>query len=243
MTKKEAVTNEVIEAPQTGVTLGSEVWGAEPESEDILIPKILVMQKLSKFVDDGVAKESDFVSSVDGQVLGTNDKPLHAMIFDTFKTWTVFRNGEFESIIPLTHENAELPYESREGGDVVTRNKTYNFYVLPVTDEGASDVPYVLSLSRSSSLAARKLLTMFARLRRMGKSSATKVIKFSTKKEKNDKGSWYSVDFEIARDATSEELTNARFWWEQVRAKSVAIDDSDSPKPRGQAIEGEVIPF
>lgn len=241
--KKETMKHEVIEAPTNAVAVASDVWGAEPESEDILIPKILVMQKLSKFVDDGLAKESDFVSSVDGQVLGTNDKPLQVVIFDTFKTWTLFRNGEFDGIIPLTQENCELPYESREGGDVITRNKTYNFYCLPVSEEGASDIPYVLSLSRSSSLAARKLLTLFARIRRMGKPSATKVVKLVTKKEKNDKGSWYSVDFEVVRDSTAEEVQNAKSWWEQIRAKSVNIDDSDLPKPASDAIEGGVIPF
>lgn len=243
MSKKEAEKNEVAVTATTALSTNVEAWGAEPESEDLLIPRILVMQKLSKFVDDGVAKEGDFVSSVDGQVLGNNEKPLEVVVFQTFKTWTVFHDGEFQTIEPITTANADLPYEEMANGVRVTRNKTYNFYVLPVTDEGASDVPFVMALSRSSSLTARKMLTLFARLRRMGKPSAAKVLKLSVKKEKNEKGSWFSVEFEVSRDTKPKELFEAKSWYDQIAAKSVSIHEDAPVRASSETLEEGVLPF
>ena len=112
-----------------------------------------------------------------------------------------------------------------------------NFYCLVVRPDMAAEIPVVLSLSRTGLMTAKKLSTAFARLSRMGKPSASKVIKLTAKKETNDRGTYCIAQAEIGRDATAEELETAHGWYLQLQASSFKVDESDNQKQASRTPE------
>jgi hypothetical protein len=230
MAKKE--TKEVTTRPTNAAQTYEEgSWGSEDvSSEDILVPKIMLMQPMSEFVTDGLAKIGEFRDSLNKErMLGNDKKPVELLVFGTFKTLLEFKDGEYLSTKRWSPEVADLPMEEvTADGAVVTRDKVLNFYCLIADDiKGGEAFPFVLSCRRTSFMAGKKINTHLTKLKMFKKSSAAKVFALTSRKETNDKGTFFVVDVDVLRDSTTEEL-NAAFEWYQLLGKSrVKVDDSD----------------
>lgn len=190
-------------------------WNIEAGTDDMLIPKILLQQKTSDGVEAGIAKPGDFMDSVEQVVLGGEKDAVEIIIFDSFKTLVTMRGREFVSIEPYTAENAGLPWQD---GDL-SRTKTFNFYCLLAGDEVG--LPYVLSLSRTSTKAAKTIITAIKKLSFMKKPMAAKTFLLTSRKESNDKGSWFVVDVKMGRDTSPTELKGAYEWFQNIRKGAV----------------------
>lgn len=202
-------------------------WGAAQEltTDDVLVPRILLVQKMSDMVDKFQAREGEFRDSVSGELLGSETQPLEVVIFSVFQTHVVMKYSdrgklEFDRIEPVTPENANLPWRT----DTEERSHTYNFYLLrALGEQTAGELPYILSLNRSSRRSAQRLNTVFMKLKRVNKPSASQVISFKSRREQNDHGSWMSVDWEIKREATIDELIAARQWHDDIAKRRVNV--------------------
>lgn len=194
-------------------------FSGEVETDDLIIPKILLQQKTSDFVEQGTARPGQFVDSIDGSLLGGEINPVEVIVFDFFKTWVIKEDGQFVKIEPITVENANAPW--KEGN--IERDKTFNFYCILARSNMDEVLPYCFSLSRTSLKAGKAILTTIQRLRRQNKSPAAQTFLLSSVKHQNDKGSWYVVDVKNGRATTEEEQRAAFSWFNTIKSGDVTV--------------------
>lgn len=241
MAKKEATEKkeQKITAPavqQAGglpVTVGAAdgAWGGEQiGNDDILIPKLLLMQPMSELVTDGIAKIGEFRSSLEtDKVLADDKNALNVIIFGSFKNWLEFKDGEYLTTKPFAADNASLPREEiLPDGSVMTRTLVLNYYGLNVTDiEKGEPFPFVLAFKSTSMTAGKTIGTHIKKLQMFKKPSAAKVFQITSKKEQNDKGTFFVPTVTVGRDSTQAELVAAYEWYKVLSKAKVRVDDSD----------------
>lgn len=215
-------------------------WGGEDIStEDIVIPKIMLMQPMSDLVTDGVAKIGEFRDSLNtSRILGyTTEKPVEFIVFGTFKRWMEFKDKEFQRAFVWTPENAELKTEEiTEAGELITRDVSLNFYcLLPDDIESGEAFPYVISCRMTSKQAGKDLSTHIKKLQMFKKPSAAKVFVLTATKETNDKGTFFVLHTAVGRDATATEQAAAYEWYKLLGKSKVRVDDSDVNKTTATA--------
>jgi hypothetical protein len=236
-------------------------WGYDDEvsAEDILIPKVLIAQKMSKITDDrdaGVAA-GDLYKSLDKKLLAKHGDKLTFMPLTFNKTWALFDvsegNPQYRGYEPVTPENEHLPWDYEEDGKKMRRDKTYNFFVL-LRDEvlasqeamAAGDLsvenvlfPCVVPFTRTSSGTGKQLATHFLQSRMVKKPAALAVFEMSTERKENDKGAFYVSQLHYREQTEPELLMACKTWYDEIRAKKVKIDDSDLAEDTGPTVDVE----
>jgi hypothetical protein len=234
-------------------------WGTEgTDSRDILIPKLLIMQGLSKMVTEDKAQMGDFVDSVTGELLGSGrEKALQDVNFIpimTFKTWVEYEKIEvkgkepkleFKRIIPMDETNANWELEEDKDGITIRRDRCINFYVLLANK--TDDLPYLITFRRTSYRAGQKLATHFkkcelAALRGKPVPPAATIFKLSASKMTNEKGTFYVVDVTPSEPTPKESLKMAWDWFQMLKASNVKVDHSDltgEVEPETEIIEDD----
>jgi len=207
-----------------------EAYGTEDiDNEDIIIPKILVMQGMSKRVTEGKAKLGDMVDSLSGEILGDVEKAVDFIPFKTFKTWIIFHDKEYVETVALTPENKGWAIEEEVDGVQIRRDKVFNAYcLLPEQIEQGEFLPFVLSFRRTSYYAGRKLATAFAKLRMFNKPAFCKVFRLVSEKQTKDKHTFFTFDLAQVGDSTEDQMQHCKMWYDIVKGKQV--DDSDLKK-------------
>lgn len=240
-----AVKPEVTQALSTELR-GS--WGSEGvDANDVLVPRILLMQALSKLVSAGERNASEIIRSTTKEVLAKKGETFEFIPFRIFKSFTIFdcsgKKPEFRSIEPVTVENMNAPLEYMVDGKNYRRDKTLNFYVLLpkdiVREQKAKEAiakgefpdtddilfPAVLSFSRSSYQAGRELATHFKKAEAFDIPPSSRVFRLGSKLASNDQGTWPIFTVEKARAAAKDELEAAKRWYDVLAKSSVRIDD------------------
>jgi len=236
MTKKEVVAKEehqLVGTQQDGA------WGSENiDSEDIIVPRIMLMQAMSELVSDGHASLGQYIDSLNkDRVIAEKDKTFDVIVFGSDKKIMVNKNNEFEGFEDYT---PDYVYEEVDaGGNVVNRNLLTQFYVLLVSDiEAGEAFPYVLSFTKTSTKEGKKLATLIKKLSMFKKPSAAKVFTIGSKQESNDKGKWFVPTVAMGRDSTSEEMSQAYdFYKALMQTNNFKVDDSDIKKEETETTE------
>lgn len=213
---------------------GAELYDdAEIEATDILIPKILLMQGLSKMVTDEKARLGEMRGSVDGTLLAARDKKLEVIFFKQFKTFVVMKKqgNEFVSQEPwVASEHAPLARE-REGvlnGEEVKYFEVLNYYcLLPEEIKTGVYMPYAISFRSTGYQAGKKLESARAKLDKFKKPLAFRTFLLSAHKRENDLGTFFVWDVEDSRATTEEELEKVVEWKGIISSGNVNVDDSD----------------
>lgn len=218
-----------------------EAWGTEGlDASDMLVPKLLLMQGLSKFVTDGDAQQGQVVDSLSKEVVGgitnikagTGDK-VELVVFSTFKTWIEFEkiDDEYEFVkqFPMNASNVNLAQEEVVNGIEVRRDRCLNFYVLlPSQIADGSALPYVISFRRTSMRAGKKISSMAQRLKALGrKPIAFKKVVLSVVPMQRDDKKWWSYEMEEGENSSQAELNEAHKWYQVLKSATVRVDDSD----------------
>lgn len=235
--KNETASTEVVAQVSTAVATSAtdlNDWGAgEISQKDLVIPKILVMQGLSDLVGEGKAALGDLVENVSNEKLGSFDKPVEVIPFHMTKAWIVSRRKAGESKFEFEkYEDykvgQEFPFEVQEGGDTVKYEYNLQFYVLRPED---MSMPYVISF-KSTSLRAGKVLStqMYVRNKASGLAPAAFVMSLSSKREKNDKGTFAVLEVAPKRRTSADEEREALNWYKVIKAGNhqVAAETVDS---------------
>lgn len=203
-TGNKAVSTEVM-------NLGS--FGTENViSSDLRVPKILLMQAMSDFVQDGKAAIGDIVDSFEGKKLGDLKSPIQIIPFFMTNTWTIKKevNGkmEFEKIEDRGGNDVRREYEViGQDGIKRTNHRTMNIFCL--IKNGNMSVPYMISFMNSSfGNAAQPYLNKVQLLKAEGKSPAHIVFNLGVAKEENEKGKWVSFTLEAAKDGNGKDVPN-----------------------------------
>lgn len=215
-------------------------WGVPTgPSQDMVIPKILPMQLTSVLVSEGKAVMGEFRDSINGQLLGTIDKPMEIIPFYVDKQWDIQKMAEgqfkYSHSLPLVENpldpayNDNLQWEGVEDGVQVRRVRRMNFFVLlPKEVESGESMPYVLSFKSTSAKEGKKLWTqMYVRNVRAGLPPAAYTFMLSGVKQKNDKGSFCVPQVALGRKATDKELQECLSWLKLVRKGAVKVDTSE----------------
>lgn len=235
------VNNSVVMAAPTQAPALSQAqvmneWGMANTltAKDIIIPKILVMQGLSKQVTTGKAVMGEFRDSLNGKLLGDIEKsPLEFIPFLLEKVWIVFeeRNGtmKYTKTIPMDAANENWPYEEVINGVKIKRDRTMNFYVLlPSEVSAGGEIPYILSFRRTSARAGQKLATtMYVRNISANKTPASTALSLLGTRQSNDKGTFVVADVQEKRGSTPQEVASALAWVKRIKAGQTKVDDSD----------------
>lgn len=209
-------------------------------ARDVIIPKVLPMQAMSKKVTDGQAMLGEFRDSLTGDLVGMSDgfgKPAKVIDFIPFymeKVWIVFeakdgnpKNLKFSKTVAIDASNESWPYEETLNGVLIKRDRTMNFYCLS-PGEGAKGIPFILSFRRTSAKAGQKIATtMFMKNIKAGKTPASMVLELSGTKTSNDKGTFVVMDVREKRPSTESEVSEAFGWVKTVRSGAAKIDNSD----------------
>lgn len=202
------------------------------KAQDIIIPKILVMQAVSQFVHDDKAKSGELRGSLEANLLAGRGEALDFIAFSKFKTRITFANvkgkQEYVGQVPwgAEHEGAERT-EIVDGQELM-HYETLNYYVLLV-DDIAQDLafPYLISFRSTGYKAGKVLETYRTKLQMAGKPLPFKVFSIGAEQVENDKGTFYAPTISMGRNSTDLELSHVKKWFDLVKTAEVKVDDSD----------------
>jgi len=226
---------------------GQPAWGAgcDVGNEDIIIPRIQLMQHVSQAVKDEAAKAGDFVNSLSSDVIGTankklvadkKDSPVDFIAFSSFKMLQTYVNDEYKSSEPFRAEfldRERYPYEEVTPEGRINRKTTLNFYaLLPSEIEAGVAFPYVLTFKGLSTRAGKQLATIYKQLLMFNAPSASVVCQLTASEESNDKGSFYVMKTKKLRNSTAKEVLEAKKWHDAIfeRVKTVKVDEPEEKK-------------
>lgn len=227
---------EVAIKEDTSVAVIGGAWGAgggdDFELSDVITPKILLMQPMSKLVvEEGKGKAGDFLDSLEQTVLGDGKKPIEIIVFDKFKNWKVsdMSSGlkKWVRYDDYRASDGDLDWEFQEDGKTMRRDKTLTYSVLLVKDGVVQEMPYKISFSSSTYKNARRLQSYIEKLRIQGKNSASSTFKLLSKKETNEKGTFYVIDVSVGRPTTQEEQAMALNWYLAVKSGEAKLQDHE----------------
>lgn len=231
---------------------------------DIVVPKVLCMQGLSKFVMDDKAKAGQFVRSTDAEVLGGKDKPLEFIPLRFDSLWMnqeeVNDEWEFRGYEPRTASNEQDDWEwINDDGKKMKRTKTMHLYCLLPQDidkqiqaiesfkeTGEIDlndalIPVVISFRNTSFKAAKDVSTLFLKAEELSQELGVPVpvygrtMKLTTSMEENDKGKFYVLSVEPSGKTKPEHLAKAKSWLARMNQMTLKVDDSDEKETEREA--------
>lgn len=205
---------------------------------DIIIPKLVLMQSISKAVADEKARAGEIRGSIDLQKITEREGSVEIIPFHVYKTWVTLSKGgsEFVRQVPLTMANYNWPREELLGGKEVVNFETINYYVLlPEEIKKGVFMPYVVSFRSTSAMAGKTLETHRARLKEFGKPLPFKTFKLGSQAKKNDKGNFFVFTIAESRDTTDAELDAVKHWHAIVKSTTVRVDESDVEDRSGGA--------
>ena len=133
---------------------------------DIVIPKIWLIQAMSELRKQKKAEEGDYCDSRSEEVLLSNEseEALNFVVLKTIKRWQTFKmEGEkkiFISSEVMTVENAKKEYKEVVDGEQIVRRQVISAYVLLGRDAQAGVVkPYIIDFAATSKGAGRDLVS------------------------------------------------------------------------------------
>lgn len=240
MSKKEVTTKQETEVATTEM----DGWGGGNDfsAQDLIIPKILPMQGMSKMVMDRKAQLGEFRESMNGELVGSIDEPVNFVPFHVEKVWveSIKQGNEkpkFAGIIPITKDNEDLPKEEHNGNMTTFRDFTYYVYVLLEKDlaEGVPS-PYLLSLKRTSRRCGQKIMTqMFMRNRIANLNPAGKVMGLTGKIVEGEKGTYIVMDVNpMVKDTPKDWQVEAFSMLKMVNSGKAKVDQSDEGSSNGK---------
>jgi hypothetical protein len=228
-----------VKKEETGVALTNQQMGVEDLlSSDIKIPRALLMQKMSEFVDKEKAKPGQIVGSLECNVLGGVDKEFLFVPLYIFNTWVESENDKYKATLPRTRSNENLPFEEMSAGGVkITRTKSINVFCMALTElESGEALPYQISFRRTSFDAGRTLITLITKLLMFKKPIYNYVFSISANRQENDKGVFYTFDVSRAKKEgvdmklDPKYFDTCNFWTEQVQTNKVVVDEEPKEK-------------
>jgi len=202
--------------------------GGELSSTDIIIPKVLTMQGLSKLVTEGTAKFGDFVDSISSTVIGNYASGhIEFIPFHLEKSWIISKKmGDrfvYDRVEPWSLANDGKQWEEVINGVVYKNEKAFSFYCILPSDPS---IPYIIQFKGTSIKAGKELATqMYVKNRAVGKVPPAKVMKLSGERTQNDKGIFVKLKSAVVRDSKVEEIQTCLEWFSIIKQGNVKVDD------------------
>jgi len=225
-------------------------------SQDIRLPKILLMQSTSTFVKDKKAVSGDIVESFEVRKLGNRENPVQIIPFYFTNTWTVKKKdakGKFQfykiderggSDIKREYLGLEIDELTGEKNEV-SNHKTLNIFCL--IKGGNLSIPYMISMYNSSfKYGAQPFINKTQILKAEGKAPAHLTWLLSHTDVSNEDGDrWLAFSLEAMKDKDAKDVANTQ---EEVQFafaayKSLTASLSSGAKVDMTDVESETVPF
>jgi hypothetical protein len=213
MKKNELVKQEegsaVVEAANT---VDTQAWGdTDVSTDDLILPKILLMQGLSELVAQGDAKMGDIINSLTSTVVGDEKKPVALLPFYCRKSWVIEKwdgsKFQYEKSIPDIGE--KLPYDEEINGVKYKNSHQYEFFCL--TED--KSIPHILTFRGKSHKTGKQLFTqMYVINKSLAKTPAAYWINLGCNRDKNDKGTFMVWSFKPTHESTQQDITDCLKW-------------------------------
>jgi hypothetical protein len=204
------------------------------EANDLQMPRIKLLQPLSPEAEDGDNQAGDMLNSLTHENYG---KELTFIPIVHFKSRIYWKPREEGGGILCSSMDAQRPNKTeyaKSCGECDKKNwdnetKTapecviyYNFIVIP---EG-TNVPVALSMEKTKLKAAKKLISL-AKYAGGNLDMFAKKYKITTKKEKNDRGSWFTYVVDPVGYVTEAEYKGAEAAYESLKGIAIPIDQEN----------------
>jgi len=220
-------------------------WGVgHIDNSDVIIPKLFILQGISKAVITGEFSAGQIVDSVKLKLLGDlrekNYKPLRFITFMQFKSIVehevvnVRNSRELKYVgTKLSSEVGDLPRSELINGREIERTRQLNFYLFPVdTLDDDTKLPLIMTFKKTSYAAGKILVNHFSdcghaqAMVQEGKKvsmektiPAVKIFELNGKLVSNEKGSFYVPEIkETGEVVNSEGILKAFRWYKMLSA-------------------------
>lgn len=210
---------------------------------DVLIPKVLQMQGISKLVMAGKARAGEFVRSTTGERLGGQNEKVGFIPLRYQDLWLIEKQQadgkyKFAGYEPRTASNETDEWEFIKDGQKMRRTKVMNLYALlpsdiekqqkalkafeesgEVPDVDAALMPVVLSFKVTSFKAAREVASYFLKVQSLSQDLGqpippyAKTLFLSNTMEQNEKGMFYVQHVDTAGARTPKEQMEKAKQW------------------------------
>jgi hypothetical protein len=225
-----------------GMGLGA---GEEIDTKDILIPKLMLTQGLTKAVAKGKARVGRYVNSVD---LTDHGDSLEAIVIQSYKVWQEYKivEGDKDEYIQTLdfYGNEDLAYQfTDEKGNSCKRKEVLGFYCILLDEiKSGAAFPYIIDFKGGSKGAGRQLSTHFAKLRSANLPSFAKVFTFGTELIEA-KHTYYVKTVDMGRNIEREELNAVKGWLAELSKNKdkYRVDDSEEQENIDGIVEAEVV--
>jgi len=190
--KKE--TNNNISTELAGVL--SDFQNMSISAEDIIMPRLLLMQQMSPQVVEAKAKLGEIVDNLSGEVLAPLDGALEVLPLKVEKQWveyTQVNSTSKKEWVRTTPAGAEFkPFrEEHADGSVTTCDLVFTIYFLTKANaEAAQGLPHVVTFKSTSFKTGKWIFTQMIVNARYGKAPWANFIKLSGRKEDGNKGTY-----------------------------------------------------
>lgn len=202
---------------------------------DIKIPRAMLLQKMSKMVEEEKGKSGEIRGSLEANLLGGVDKAFLFVPIYMHNTWIISEatTKKYVSQEPRTAANDKLPWEfTGENGTPMTRTKCINVFLMALSElESGEALPYQLTFRGMSFDAGKTLTSIIAKLMLFKKPIYNYVFSITSLKKENDKGTFFVFDLTRAKGtdekpiALSDTYTGVcAHWMNQVKNGRVTVD-------------------
>ncbi len=207
--------------------IGLDDFGSAPvTSNDIMIPKIILMQKMSKKLDTNEdLKEGDLIDSLTDEKIGGLKNPLEIIPFHLEKVWfrSIRKGKDFEllTIEDVTVQNEQLRYTEIKNGEEYKNEMHMRFYCLRPDD---MSLPYVIAFKGASHKKGKILATqMYIKNRASGMNQAGMATVITVTKETKGDNTFCVLNPTPSRRTTDEEQQECLKWFKTITASKQQI--------------------
>lgn len=204
----------------------------EIDSSDVILPAVYLMQKMSEWVGDELAKAGQFVKSINKQVIGGRGQSVNLVPLSFNKSFRIAESAGNKWVRNEPWDPAKSQeWELEEGGRTLKRVKCINVYALLVPELIAEAkekeavaksgemfdlekalTPVLISF-RSSSFKAGKVLTdHFAKAQQYKAEPFVTTFKLDSLEQSNDDGDFYVADVVSAGKTPKEFYETCGYW-------------------------------
>jgi len=219
----------------------NEAWGTEDlKSENVLIPRLALMQGQSKLVQDEKAKIGDIVDTVTGEVLGSASNPIEIIPIMQFDKWTLFHKEEgqwvYTGAVDATAANSGWHREwEGKSADGREEKRVYSLLFYVLLAKNFKTLPYLVTFKSTSLKTGKALMNHFFQAKNDGVPPASRTVFLASKKESGDKNTWYIFNVAPGKAATKEQVGVAYQWYQTLKlAKHKVADEVEDIAPSEQ---------
>jgi len=236
---KELTTTEDSAVTRVSGDSGAALGFEDVDMQDVQLPRVSVLQGLSKLVTEGSGKVGQLANSLTKEIYGEELMFIPLFAFKSRVKFQLAKGAVCMSLNALkcsyntdgTHPigadclgcvDNQWPADGEAAKQGPPCSLVYNFPVLNA--DNLKEFPVSISCMRTSTKAAKKLISM-ARI--TGEDFFARKYRMITKKSSSDKGEYFVSEFELVGKVTDEEYKSALGWFKTLRQKSLSVDLTD----------------